>query len=72
MADQEVPPHLNGTFLEIVPEREISQHLEEGMVPSRLPHILQIIMLPSCPDTLLRGHRTVVLPGLLVKNTPLN
>ena len=45
------PAPRDGLALKVIPEREISQHLEKGAVSCRLTYILQI----PCTDTFLTG-----------------
>ena len=44
----------NGLFLEIVAERPVTQHFEEGVVVGVLAHILQVVVLTTGADALLR------------------
>ncbi len=41
-------------LFEIIPEREISQHLKKGVVSSGIAHIIKIIVFAACADTKLR------------------
>ncbi len=41
LGDQ-VPAELDGAFLEVVAEREVAAHLEEGAVPGGLAHLLDV------------------------------
>ncbi|EGY00849.1 hypothetical protein AZA_84542 [Nitrospirillum viridazoti Y2] len=54
LGDQ-VPGQLDGVGLEIIAEGEVAQHLEEGVVPSGIAHILQVVMLAAGAHALLRG-----------------
>ena len=54
---QKGPCILDGLLLEIVPEGEVAEHLEEGVVTRGLTHLLKIVVLPPCADTLLRRDR---------------
>jgi hypothetical protein len=65
LAGHELPGEANGVALEVVPEGEVAQHLEEGVVPLGMPHLLQIVVLPTGADALLAGGGAVVLPMLL-------
>ena len=56
---QELPRECYGVSLEVVTERKISQHLEEGMVASCPTDLLKVIMLTSSPYTLLRRYSTI-------------
>ena len=59
---QEVPGELNGFFLEIVAEGEVSQHFKEGVMARRVAHVFEVIVLAAGPHAFLGGHRTVVIP----------
>ena len=50
---QQVPAEFNGLLLEIIPEREIAQHLKECMVSGCVSHVLQVIVFAAGPDTFL-------------------
>src|SRR5438477_12506033 len=43
----ELPGELDCVALEVVPEREVSEHLEESEMPRRMPHLLQIVVLSA-------------------------
>ena len=53
VAGQEVPAELNGLLLEIVPEGEVPEHLEEGVVARGRAHVLEVVVLPAGPNALL-------------------
>ena len=50
----QLPGPGDGLFLEIVAERPVAQHFEEGVVVGVLTHILQVIVLAAGADALLR------------------
>ena len=52
---QKLPRELNGLTLEIVPEAEIAQHLEEGVMPCSVADILKIVMFATGTNATLRG-----------------
>ena len=54
---EKLPRVADRLALEVVPEGEISQHLEEGVVPRRAAHLLQVVVLAPRPHALLRGGR---------------
>ena len=62
------PPHLgqqrprerNGVVLEVVAEREVPEHLEEGVVTPGRPHVVEVVVLPADPHALLRRRRPLV------------
>ena len=41
-------------FLEIIAEREIAEHLEEGVVSCGVADIVEIVVLAACADAFLR------------------
>ena len=59
-----VPGELNRTILEVIAEREIAEHLEEGVMSRRIADILQIVMLSPGAHTFLRRHRPVIIAML--------
>ena len=62
---QELPAELDRVLLEVVPEGEVAQHLEEGVVPGGAADVLQVIVLAAGPHALLGGGRPDVVPALL-------
>src|SRR4030043_2377249 len=62
--DQKVPSHLDSPFFKIISKGEVSQHLKEGMVSGRLPHILQIVVFSSGSNALLGGDSPLVIANL--------
>ena len=63
-AGEEFPGELDGFALEVVAETEVAQHLEEGVMPRRVTHVLQIVVLAPGADTALGTGGTGVIPGL--------
>src|ERR1700678_2992258 len=61
----EVPREMNGLALEVVAEAEIAQHFEKSMVPGRVAHVLQVIVLASGAHATLRGGGARVVAHLL-------
>ena len=61
---QKLPCKGNRLILEIVAKAEIPQHFKEGMVPGRIAHVVQIVVLATCPYAFLRGRRALVIPRL--------
>ena len=55
-AGHETPGQANRFVLEVVAEAEISQHFEEGMVPGRVAHVLQVVVLAPRPQATLHGN----------------
>ena len=50
----QVPGKLDGAVLEIVAEREIAEHLEEGVVPRRVADIVEVVVLAAGAHAFLR------------------
>src|SRR6185503_13278497 len=48
-------------FLEIIAEREIPEHLEKRVMPCRFPNFVEIVVLATRADTLLRRRSAHVL-----------
>src|SRR5690606_4647928 len=63
---QEFPGVVNGLALEVIAEAEIPQHLEEGVVPSGIAHILEVVVLAAGAHAALRtggaGIRSLLAP----------
>ena len=60
----QVPRQFNGAVLEVVAEREVAEHLEEGVVPGGVADIIEIVVLAAGADALLAGRRALVGPRL--------
>ena len=56
------PGILDGLFLEVVAKAEIAEHLEEGMVPGGITHLVKVVVLASGTYAALRGGRPRVGP----------
>src|SRR3954465_7376707 len=54
----ELPRETNRIALEVVAEREVAEHLEESVVPRRVAHLLQIVVLAARANAFLRGRRS--------------
>ena len=63
LGDQ-VPGELDGAVLEIIAEREIAEHLEEGVVARRIADIVEIVVLAAGAHAFLRRHRAQIGPLL--------
>ncbi len=59
---QKVPGIRNRLFLEIITEREVSEHLKKGVMPGRTADIFEIIVLTPGPHTFLRCRRPIIIP----------
>src|SRR5690349_12002877 len=68
---EKFPAELDRVFFEIIAEREITQHLEERMVPPRIADVFQVVMLPAGPKTFLRRHGPLVGARFLPEKHPL-
>ena len=64
---QEFPGELDALFLEVIAEAEITQHLEEGVMPRRVADILKIVVFAAGPDAALRRNRAIVVALVLAK-----
>ena len=65
LTGQELPGVSDGLGLEVVAEGEVAQHLEEGVVPRRAAHVLQVIVFAADPQALLRAGGGLVAAALL-------
>jgi hypothetical protein len=55
--NEKLPGKGNGLFLEVVPKREVPQHLKKSMVPGRHSNVFEVIMLSRNSKTLLTRGR---------------
>src|SRR5687767_10448373 len=55
---------LDRPFLEIVPERKIAEHFEEGMMARGVADIVEVVMLAPGADALLAARRGRIGPRL--------
>ena len=60
----QVPGELDGERLEVVAEREVSQHLEEGVVARRVADIVEVVVLAAGAHAFLRSRGAAVGPLL--------
>ena len=56
--DEQFPAPLNGFFFEVITERPIAKHFEEGVVIGVVADILQVVVFAACTDALLCVGRT--------------
>ncbi len=63
-AGDELPGEADRLALEIVAEREVAEHLEEGVVLGRPADVLEVVVLPADPHALLAGRGPPVAPLL--------
>ena len=59
LGDQ-VPGKLDGAVLEIVAEREVAEHLEEGVVAGGVADIVEVVVLAAGAHAFLRADRALV------------
>ena len=59
----QLPGPLNRLLLEVIPKREVAQHLEEGVVPGSATHVLDVVG----ANALLAAGRTGGRPLLLTE-----
>ncbi len=70
----ELPRVADRLALEVVAEGEVAEHLEEGVVARRAPHLLEVVVLAAHPQALLGRHhprsrrRHLALEGALELN----
>ena len=55
--DEQFPRPLDRFLLEIIAEGPVAEHLEEGVVVGVLADIVEVVVLATGPDALLRVHR---------------
>ncbi len=72
IAGQQLPGMRDRLVLEIVAEAEVAQHLEERVVPRRIAHIVQVVVLAAGTNAFLRAGRAVVVARLDPVNRFLN
>ena len=60
----EIPRKLDGAVLEVITEREIAEHLEEGVMARGIAHIVEIVVLATGAHAFLRGRRARIGPLL--------
>ena len=65
------PGVLDRFLLEVIAEREVAEHLEEGVVARGVTDLLEVVMLSTRPDALLAGHRTRVIAAFQTLKHPL-
>jgi hypothetical protein len=53
LAGDELPREANGVALEVVAEGEVAEHLEEGVMPGGVPHLLEVVVLAAGAHALL-------------------
>ena len=61
-ARQEIPRKADGIPLEVIPEREVAEHLEECVVARGVAHVLQIVVLAPGAHASLAGGGAHVFP----------
>ncbi len=59
LGDQ-VPGELDGAILEIVAEREVAEHLEEGVVARGVADVVEIVVLAAGAHAFLRADRALI------------
>ena len=61
---QQVPGELDRAVLEIIAEREIAEHFEEGVVARGVADIVEVVVLAARADAFLRAAGRRIRPGL--------
>ena len=64
LARQQGPGVGDRLFLEVIPEREIAEHLEERVVARGVAHVVEVVVLAAGAHALLRGRRPLGGPRL--------
>ncbi len=64
---QQLPGEPDRLGLEVVPEREVAEHLEERVVAQRGADILEVVVLAADPHALLRAGRPAIVAALLAE-----
>ena len=62
---QKTPAKADGVAFEVIAETEVTQHFKEGVVPSGITHIFEIVVFTASTDTFLGSARTRI--GTLLK-----
>src|SRR5262249_40088041 len=57
-----LPAEFDRFLLEVVAKGEVPQHLEEGVVPSGVANLFEIVVLSPSPHAFLDGDRTSIIP----------
>jgi hypothetical protein len=57
LADQTLPRHINGFLFEIISKTPVAEHFKESVVVNILANIVQVVVLASRPNALLRIDR---------------
>ncbi|HYS61420.1 MAG TPA: hypothetical protein VEM27_12580 [Gemmatimonadales bacterium] len=60
----QLPGVFESLFLEVVSERKVAEHLEEGVVSRGMAHLLEVIVFAARPHALLARHGPGVRPPL--------
>ena len=63
---EELPGEMNGILLEIVAEREVPEHFEEGVMTGGVADVVEVIVLAAGADALLR--RCGALIGAMIES----
>ncbi len=63
LGDQ-LPGELDGDVLEVVAEREVAEHLEEGVVAGGVADVVEIVVLAAGAHAFLRGGGALIGPAL--------
>ena len=66
-ARHELPGEGDRVALEVVAEGEVAQHLEEGVMPRGVAHLLEVVVLAAGPHALLAGGGPRVVAVLLAQ-----
>ena len=67
----ELPGEGDRVALEVVAEGEVAEHLEEGVVPLGVAHLLEVVVLAAGADALLAGDGALVVAWFHAEKGPL-
>ena len=68
---QQLPGEPDRLGLEVVAEREVAEHLEEGVMAQRRPDVLEVVVLAADAHALLRAGRPAIVAALLAEEAVL-
>ena len=68
---RELQRPLDGLVLEVIAEREVAEHLEEGVVERSLAHLVEIVVLAGDAHALLNGYRALIVAFFLLQENVL-
>ncbi len=64
---EQLPGEANRLVLEVVAKREVSEHLEERVMPQRRPDVVEVVVFAADPHALLRRRRPPIVTPFLAE-----